>query len=132
MGARPAARRRQAWALTTVGEGERIVLGRVEEIGEGEARGFLTPADPRMKAIVIRRDGRLFAYWDACPHYGGTPMAWRTNAYLNASGDRVVCASHGAEFDIESGRCVLGAALDQCLTRAPIEANASGEIVYIK
>ena len=51
--------------------------------------------------------------WDACPHYGDTPMAWRTDAYLNAARDRIVCASHGAEFEIETGLCVTGAALGQ-------------------
>jgi nitrite reductase/ring-hydroxylating ferredoxin subunit len=31
-------------------------------------------------------------------------MAWRTDAYLNAAGNRIVCASHGAEFEIETSR----------------------------
>ena len=106
------------------------VLCRSDEIGEGEARGFLTPGDERTKVIVVRREGRLFGYWDACPHYGGTPMAWRTNAYLNAARDRIVCASHGAEFEIETGLCVIGAALGQCLKPAPIEATADGDIIY--
>ena len=57
-------------------------------------------------------------------------MAWRTNAYLNAAGDRIVCASHGAEFEIETGRCVHGAALGQSLEPAPIEATADGAIVF--
>ena len=103
-------------------------LCRSQEIAEGEARAFPSPGGPGTKVILVRRRGALHAYWDACPHYGDTPMAWRTNAYLNALGDRIVCASHGAEFEIETGRCVLGAALGQSLSRAPIEVNASGEV----
>jgi nitrite reductase/ring-hydroxylating ferredoxin subunit len=103
-------------------------LCRSDEIAEGEARAFAPPDGSRMNLFVVRRHGALFAYWDACPHYGDTPMAWRNHEYLNASRNRIVCASHGAEFEIETGRCVLGAALGRSLTPAPIETSATGEI----
>jgi len=121
-------RRRQAAALTDVIVTQGAYLCRSEEIAEGEARAYPSPGASRTKVILVRRHGALHAYWDACPHYGDTPMAWRTDAYLNAHGDRIVCASHGAQFEIETGRCVLGAALGQSLRRAPIEVNASGEV----
>ena len=105
------------------------LIGRLDDLRDGEARAFGPFDNSRAKAFVVRRAGRLYAWWDACPHYGGTPMAWRTNAYLNAAGDRIVCASHGAEFEIETGRCVHGAALGQSLEPAPIEATADGAIV---
>lgn len=103
-------------------------LCRADELAEGEARAFAPNEGSRTKLFLVRWSGRLFAYWDACPHYGDTPMAWRNNAYLNANRDRIVCASHGAEFDIETGRCVLGAALGQALKRAPVEVSAAGEV----
>ena len=102
-------------------------LCRSDEIDEGEARAF-APPDSRAKLFIVRRRGALFAYWDACPHYGDTPMAWRTHAYLNGSCDRIVCASHGAEFEIETGRCVLGAALGKSLSPVTIEVNEAGEV----
>ncbi len=130
MGARrPAARRRQAGSLRPlVSVIDRHYLCRADEIVEGEARAFSSPTGSRTKLFVVRREAKLFAYWDACPHYGDTPMAWRNNEYLNASRDRIVCASHGAEFDIETGRCVLGAALGKSLTRASIKTSATGEL----
>ena len=103
-------------------------LCRLGEIAEGEARAFPSSEESRTKVILVRRNGALYAYRDACPHYGDTPMAWRTNEYLNADRDRIVCASHGAEFEIETGRCVLGAALGGSLSPAPIEVNAAGEV----
>ena len=105
------------------------VLGHIDDLRDGEARAFGPFDGSRVKAFAVRRSGCLYAYWDACPHYGDTPMAWRTNAYLNAARDRIVCASHGAEFEIETGRCVLGAALGKSLRPAPIEATPSGEII---
>ena len=108
-----------------------VALCRAELIGESEARGFAPFADPRRKMFVVRYGGALHGYWDACPHYGDTPMAWRTHAYLNAAGDRIVCASHGAEFEIDTGLCVKGAALGQCLKKAPVKTNENGDLVLI-
>jgi nitrite reductase/ring-hydroxylating ferredoxin subunit len=106
-------------------------LGRADEIAEGEARAFGPFDASKRKAFVVRRNGRLHAWWDHCPHYGA-PMAWRANAYLNAARDRIVCAAHGAEFDIESGVCLLGAALNRRLTPAPIEPTPQGDLIIRK
>ena len=103
-----------------------VTLGRAEDISDNEARGLAAPAG---RLFVVRRGGALHAWWDACPHYGDTPMAWRAGEYLNAARNRIVCASHGAEFDIETGICTKGAALGQCLRRAPVRTNACGELV---
>jgi nitrite reductase/ring-hydroxylating ferredoxin subunit len=105
------------------------VLCRLDQLADGEARGFGPFGAAREKVIVVRKGDGVLAWWDACPHYGGTPMAWRTDAYLNAAGDRIVCASHGAEFDIETGYCRLGAALGQTLRPAPVQITRDGELV---
>jgi nitrite reductase/ring-hydroxylating ferredoxin subunit len=107
-----------------------IALCRFEEIGEGEARAFGPFDQTRRKLFVVRKAGELHSWWDSCPHYAGAPLAWRTNAYLNAARDRIVCAGHGAEFEIETGRCVLGAALGQALTAAPVEVTPDGDVVF--
>jgi nitrite reductase/ring-hydroxylating ferredoxin subunit len=44
------------------------------------------------------------------------PMAWRKDAYLNADRNRIVCAAHGAQFDIASG-VHAGPCLGQSLQR---------------
>ena len=104
-----------------------LPAGRICERAKRAPLGHSTTRASRLS--WYGKESRLYAYWDACPHYGDTPMAWRSNAYLNAAGDRIVCASHGAEFDIETGRCTLGAALGRSLTPAPIEATPEGAIV---
>jgi len=105
------------------------VLCHLDDIADGAARGFCPFAGARENIFVVRKRRNLYAYWDACPHYGDTPMAWRTDAYLDAAGDRIVCAAHGAEFEIESGRCIRGAALGKSLTPAAIELTPSGEVI---
>ena len=123
MGARRAAPRRGSAPLS------QRALCRLDELADGEARGFGPFDGARTKLFVVRRGEAVAAYWDACPHYGDTPMAWRRNEYLNAARDRIVCSSHGAEFDIGSGVCLLGAALGQALKRAPVRVQ-SGAVVF--
>jgi nitrite reductase/ring-hydroxylating ferredoxin subunit len=106
------------------------LIGRLDDLREGEARAFGPFGGLRKKAFVVRKNGCSYAWWDACPHHGGTPMAWKTHAYLNAAADRIVCASHGAEFEIETGLCIHGAALGQKLEPAPIETTADGELIF--
>ncbi|MGG7519406.1 Rieske (2Fe-2S) protein [Allorhizobium undicola] len=95
-------------------------LGPGGAVGEGEAKGFVLGDRGGPKVILVRRGGVLHAYLDACPHHGGTPMAWRTNAYLSGDGAHLCCHSHNALFDIETGKCVLGPCLGQSLTSVAI------------
>ncbi|MCT4372234.1 Rieske 2Fe-2S domain-containing protein [Yangia mangrovi] len=100
-----------------------------DDIPEGTARGFLPlPGAPR-NVIVVNRGGRLHGYMDACPHYrGGTPMAWRRDAYLNGEGTHIACHAHGALFEIETGACVSGPCLGRNLTRVPLTEAEDGSI----
>ncbi|MDQ0137653.1 nitrite reductase/ring-hydroxylating ferredoxin subunit [Neorhizobium galegae] len=108
----------------------RVGLCRIEDIGEGEARGFGPVEGYRRKIIVVRKERRLHAWLDACPHYPqGTPMAWRSDAYLSGDGRHIACHSHGALFDIETGECVLGPCLGQGLTRVELTVTEEGKVI---
>lgn len=116
------------WAAPR-GQGEMTrALCRAEEVAEGTARGFRVEG-LRAKVIVLRKAGRLHAWLDACPHYeGGTPMAWKSDAYLNGAGTHLACHSHGAQFEMETGVCTLGPCLGQALTRVELHVTAGGEV----
>lgn len=111
-------------------EGERrpMQLCRQDDLSEGQARGFVVPGFER-KIILVRRKERVFAYLDACPHYdAATPMAWKTDAYLNGARSHLTCHSHGALFDIETGDCVIGPCLGRSLTKIPVSINRAGGV----
>lgn len=90
-------------------------LCRVDALPEGEARGFDPWNEGHDTVLVVRYGGRLHGWRDACPHYGDTPLAWRKDAYLSGDRTRIVCAAHGAQFDIATGLCTLGPCLGQGL-----------------
>ena len=107
---------------------DRLRLCHVDELRDGAARGFAGRRAGRDRLFVVKHGGRLHAYLDDCPHQPGSAMAWRRDAYLNAGATRIVCSGHGAEFEIESGRCTLGPCLGQSLARVGLEVDADGSV----
>jgi nitrite reductase/ring-hydroxylating ferredoxin subunit len=108
-----------------------IRLCRLDEIPDGDSRGFDPLGVGRDTMLVVRQGKSLHAWRDACPHISGVPMAWRKNAYLNADRDHIVCSAHGALFDIASGVCTLGPCLGQSLEPMTVVLDADG-CVYLK
>lgn len=103
-----------------------------DDVAEGEARGFGPLEGSKRKVIVIRRNGVLHAWLDACPHYStGTPMAWKTDAYLNGERTHLTCHSHNALFEMDTGECILGPCLGQSLKRIEIAVGEEGDVFVV-
>lgn len=84
-----------------------VVLCRADEVSEGQARGFLLGEGvARRDVILVRRDGVLRAYVNACPHQG-TPLETFPDRFMDPDG-LLVCSTHGARFRVEDGLCVSG------------------------
>lgn len=99
----------------------------LDDLTDGCARGFSLQGSGQSAIFIVRRGAELKAYVDACPHHG-PPLPWRKDAYLNGQGDRIVCAAHGALFDIATGQCTAGAALGQSLTPVPLNIDSQGKV----
>jgi nitrite reductase/ring-hydroxylating ferredoxin subunit len=102
-------------------------LCHIDDLPDGGSRGFDPQHGGQDTLLVVRQGGELFAYADACPHHG-TPMAWRKHAYLDAAGQHIVCAAHGALFDIATGLCVLGPCLGETLSPVALKIHDNGDI----
>jgi len=99
------------------------------ELKEGSARGFALDRSGRDSLFLVRHEGAVHGYLNDCPHWPGSPMAWRRDAYLNRDATRIVCSGHAAEFDIASGRCTLGPCLGRSLTPVRLEIDAQGWVL---
>jgi len=73
-------------------------------LGEAQSRGFECEG---IKLFVVRREGRVYAYRNRCPHRG-TALQWEADVFLDESASMIRCASHGALFLMDSGECVAG------------------------
>jgi nitrite reductase/ring-hydroxylating ferredoxin subunit len=105
-----------------------VRLCALAELPDGGARGFDPLARGRDTVFAVRQGESPRVWADRCPHHG-TPMPWRKDAYLNAAGDRIVCAAHGALFEIDSGLCVQGPCLGDRLRPVPFTLTDQGELL---
>ena len=106
-------------------------LCRAEEIEEGEGRGFVLGSGPQQRRVfVIRWDGTLHAYLNACPHIG-TPLDFLPDQFLTRDGRHLLCSTHGAMFEIASGLCIHGPCCGQSLKPVPVTIS-DGQIVLRK
>lgn len=94
---------------------ESIVLCRLDELSEGQARGFDPLQCGKDSIFAVRSNGQLRVYLNSCPHLD-VPMQYRKDRFLSADGQMIVCYAHGAQFRIDDGECVYGPCLGQRLT----------------
>ena len=114
--------------MTNAPSGRVVRLCDAGELAEGTSRGFDPTGTGRDTMFIVRRAG-LHAWRNACPHWGGTSMAWRKDAFLNGDATRIVCAAHGALFDIATGVCTLGPCIGAKLERVEIIESADGSLL---
>lgn len=100
------------------------VLCRVEDIPDGDARGFTLDGagagaggetGGANRILVARRGPHLFGYRNVCPH-AGTPLDWTEGRFMSFDRTHLLCGTHGALFRVEDGLCVLGPCLGRALT----------------
>lgn len=78
--------------------------------------------------IAVRKGSRVFLYNNSCPHIGA-PLDFKPGQFLNLEKTHILCANHGALFDIETGRCIAGPCADDHLDS--IESSVENGFVYI-
>ncbi|MEH6436078.1 Rieske (2Fe-2S) protein [Massilia sp. DD77] len=57
--------------------------------------------------FVVRFDGKPFAYLNRCAHVP-IELDWTEGVFFESSGLYLMCATHGAVYEPESGRCAGG------------------------
>jgi len=53
----------------------------------------------------------------------GHPLNWKPDSFLTRDGSRIICASHGALYEIRSGECVAGPCPGKLLRKVEIEIS---------
>jgi len=92
----------------------------LDALPDGGARGATVEQDGRRHEILlVRRADRVFAYVNACPHLG-TPLETFPDRFLDRTGRRLICSTHGALFRIEDGLCVFGPCQERYLAAVPV------------
>lgn len=79
---------------------------RLEDGGEAHVFELLEWQRP-VRAFVLRFEGRLHGYLNRCAH---VPMEldWVEGQFFESSGLYLMCATHGAIYQPDTGKCVGG------------------------
>jgi len=81
-----------------------VTLCHVDDIPERGAKGFDLPG---VKIFAVKQRRQIFIYLNRCPH-AGLPLEWEEDAFMDAEGQFIKCANHGALFVPETGECIQG------------------------
>lgn len=103
-----------------------IPLCRAEELAEGRGRGFQIGA---AAIVALRFRDRIYVYRNSCPHLG-IELNWRADEFFDRDGERLQCATHGALFEPDSGRCIAGPCRGRALQ--PVAWRIDGGHVYVQ
>ncbi len=94
------------------------VLGALADIPDGGARGYPPAPGGFTGLFAIRRGEQVFVYVNSCPHVG-LPLEMQPDRFLDRKGERIICAAHGARFQVEDGLCVSGPCMGDALEAVP-------------
>lgn len=115
------------WKLRPRAPAPGTELGPLDELPDGEAKEYVFGRGvSAFSMFVVRKGLQLYGYLNICPHYS-QPLNHRSGQFLDETGTRIRCTMHFAEFRIEDGFCVLGAAENCWLDPVPVEL-ADGRI----
>jgi nitrite reductase/ring-hydroxylating ferredoxin subunit len=102
------------------------VLCRLDDIPDGEAKGFVL--DDGREIFVVRAGGRVYGYVNSCPHQG-TPLDWTPDRFISEDSGLILCATHGAQFEIADGHCVAGPCAGDRLKPVAVALDAQSRVV---
>ena len=82
-----------------------ITLADIADGGFAEAEATL---DGDAESVILHRDGDQVRAWlNVCPH-AGRRLDWAPGQFLKSKEGLLVCAAHGASFELANGECVAG------------------------
>lgn len=103
-----------------------ITLDSIEDGGFAEVEATL---DGNAESLIIHRSGASVRAWlNVCPH-AGRRLDWAPGKFLKSKDGLLICAAHGASFELERGDCVAGPCRGDSLRAVAVEVR-DGQVVF--
>ena len=94
-----------------------LALDRLVDGGFAEVEVTL---DGDAESLLLYRHGDDVRAWlNICPH-AGRRLDWAPGQFLKSRDGLLVCAAHGASFELDGGRCVAGPCRGDALRAVPV------------
>lgn len=86
--------------------------------------------DGAAESLIVHRDatGGVRAWLNVCPH-AGRRLDWAPGKFLRSKDGLLVCAVHGASFELQRGECVAGPCRGESLREVAVEVR--GDEVFL-
>ena len=99
-----------------------IAFDAIEDGALAEVGGTV---DGDAESLILHRDGDTVRGWfNVCPH-AGRRLDWAPGKFLRSEG-LLVCAAHGASFELQGGECVAGPCRGESLRPVALEVRDGG------
>lgn len=80
----------------------------LERLPDGAFAEVEAAIDGDAESLILYRDGDHVRAWlNICPH-AGRRLDWAPGQFLKSKEGLLVCAAHGASFELRGGECVAG------------------------
>ena len=107
-----------------------VTIGRMEELADPGCREFcIGEGDWPFRGFVVRKGKEIYAYQNYCMH-AGHPLNFKPDSFLTRDSALIICASHGALYEIETGVCVSGPCPGKSLRAVRTEIIDGDIVVY--
>jgi nitrite reductase/ring-hydroxylating ferredoxin subunit len=107
-----------------------LVVAQAGDISHGNSRKFqLTCGDKTLDGFVVNFKGRFHAYVNRCCHIP-VPLDWTDNEFFTTDRRHLICLTHGATYEPDTGICVDGPCPGEYLDAIPVAVYHGQVVVY--
>lgn len=100
-------------------------------VERGEGLRFAIPAlGPHATGFAVRFEGQVYAYVNRCAHVP-VELDWEHGKFFNMTQEWLICATHGAMYAPQTGRCVMGPCKGQQLKSIPASEHDGVVTVHL-
>ena len=102
-------------------------LSALNDIDDGGFAEVEATIDGDAQSLVLYRVGDDVRAWlNVCPH-AGRRLGWAPGQFLKSKDGHLVCAAHGASFELDRGDCVAGPCRGDALRAVQVQVR-DGEV----
>jgi len=109
--------------VDTSSTSQRPALIALDSIADGGLVETEVTLDGDAESLILHREGDAVRAWlNICPH-AGRRLDWAPGQFLKSKEGLLVCAVHGASFELQRGDCVAGPCRGEALRAVSVEVR---------
>lgn len=102
-------------------------LSALNDIADGGFAEVEAMIDGDAESLILYRLGDEVRAWlNVCPH-AGRRLDWAPGQFLKSKDGYLVCAAHGASFELDRGDCIAGPCRGDALRAVQVQVR-DGEV----